>query len=80
MSELSEIKELLETHRKESNDWREKMTTSITEIKIHNQYTKEKLETVDALEKQSQRQKGFLYALSVIGLGGIEEFFRHLGK
>jgi len=78
MSELQDIKELLETHRKESNDWREKVSTSLTEIKIHNEYTQKKLEIVDKLEKQSQRQKGFLYALSLIGLGGIEEFFRNL--
>jgi len=80
MTELSEIKSLLETHRKESNEWREDVTKTLAKIEIHNEYTQKKLATVDILEKQSQRQKGFLYALSLIGLGGIEEFFRHLSK
>jgi hypothetical protein len=80
MNELSEIKNLLETHRRESNEWREVVTKTLTKIETHNEYTQKKLDIVDKLEKESQRQKGFLYALTLIGLGGIEEFFRHLAK
>lgn len=80
MTELTEIKNLLETHRMESNEWREDVTKTLAKIEIHNEYTQKKLQTVDVLEKQSQRQKGFMYALSLIGLGGIEEWLRHLSK
>ena len=80
MTELSEIKSLLETHRKESNDWRAEMSDCIARIETHNEYTKDKLKEVDILKTAHNKQKGFLYALSILGLGGIEEFFRHLLK
>jgi len=78
MTELTDIKELLETHRKESNEWRNDVGKALARIEVHNEYTQKKLETVDKLEKQSQRQKGFLYAFTVLSVGGIEEFFRHI--
>lgn len=80
MTEISEIKDLLEIHRKESNEWRTDISKTLAKIEVHNEYTQTKLKEVDELKAAGQRQKGFLYALSVIGLGGIEEFIRHLGK
>jgi hypothetical protein len=80
MTELSEIKNLLEVHRKESNDWRTSMGEAIVRIETHQEYTHDKLKEVDILKTAHNKQKGFLYALSILGLGGIEEFFRHLLK
>ena len=80
MSEISELKDLLETHRKESNEWRNDVGKSLARIEIHNEYTKEKLKTVDTLETAHNKQKGVLWVLSIIGLGGIEEFIRHMTK
>ena len=80
MSELAEIKELLETHRKESNEWRNDIGKALARIEVHNEYTKEKLKDVEMLKSAHNKQKGVLYVLSAIGLGGIEEFIRHLTK
>jgi hypothetical protein len=72
MSELSEIKQLLETHRKESNDWRTEMSDSIARIETHNEYTKEKLKDVDDLKtKVNADRNKVLGAIWVFATGFI---------
>ncbi len=78
MSELTEIKELLEKHRNESNEWRMEISKSIVKIETNYEYTKEKLEEVEKLKTAHNWQKGFIYALGLLGLAGIEEYFRNL--
>ena len=84
MEAIYEIKELLETHRRESNEWRNEVSRTLAKIEVHNEYTQKKLETVDKLEAESTRQKGFLkaitYIVSILGLTGVEEWLRHLSK
>lgn len=78
MSELGELRELILKHTKDSADDRVLIKESIARIETHQLYTKEKIQVVDKLEKIQNQQRGFIYALSLIGLGGIYEFFRHL--
>jgi len=72
MSELSEIKSLLETHRKESNDWRTEVSESIARIETHNEYTKAKLVEVDDLKmKVNADRNKVLGAIWVFATGFV---------
>ena len=73
---------MLEKHREDSNVFRDNVTKSLSEIKVHSQYAKEKLDSHDksisGFEKASQRQKGALAVISALGLMFIVDFLRRI--
>lgn len=75
--ELKEIKTLISKHINDSNEFRIEMKADIREIRVHGEYTKDKLEScdnsIDELEKQNNKQKGAMYGLGALLSGGIIE-------
>ena len=78
MGEFAEIKEMLNSHVKDSNSFREEMRTSITEIQIHSKYTKKAVAALDEdvtnLKTSHNKQKGAMWVVGVLGLSGIIKF------
>jgi phage I-like protein len=70
---LEEQRKELSEHRKESNEWRVKTAEDIAVIKVHTDYTKDKVASsvkdIDDLKKAKNRQNGAIAAFSFIGLG-----------
>jgi hypothetical protein len=80
MSEITELKEMLRQHINDSAEYRTETKSSLAKIEVHHEYTQEKLKVVDKLEAAHNKQKGVLWVLSLLGLGGIEEWIRHFLK
>ena len=83
------LREMLRMHmtkqeefQNETNEFRTKMAESLTAIKVHGEYTKTKIEShakdIDEIKSAGQRQKGFLAALSFLGLTFLADFLRRL--
>lgn len=66
-----QVLSMLEEHRKESNEFRERMSNSISQIEVHSRYTKEKVDShakdIDELKEQKNINKGFLIGLLILG-------------
>ena len=82
--ELKEIKRLLSEHISDSNDFRTEMKTDIKEIRVHGEYTKEAVNkhgiSIAELQTSNNKQKGAMWVLGVMGLGGIAKFIIDLFK
>lgn len=75
------LRELLRQHAEESSNFRSEVKASLAKIEVHAEYSKKEIETnkkdIETLKAAHNKQKGVLAVLSVVGLGGIEEFLRH---
>ncbi len=84
MDQLERIEKMLATHIEKSEQNHLKISTDITEIKTHNTYTKTTLDnhdtSIEKLESAHNKQKGVMWVLSIIGLGGLEELIRNWAK
>lgn len=84
MSELSEIKKMLNEHIAKSNSGHTEIRQSLARIEVHNDYTSEKLKahdnTIKKLESAHNRQKGAMWVIGSIGLTGLIEFLKNIFK
>lgn len=82
MSEISELKEMLRDHMEKSESTNSKTIQALARIEVHNEYTKEKLdshgESIDKLQSAHNKQKGMIWAFGLIGLGGVAQFIKNL--
>ena len=76
-TDLSEIKVLLQNHVDRFNTETMDIKESIARIEVHNEYTTKAIKDIEDLKTDRNKIKGALGILSIIGLGGIEEFIRH---
>jgi len=83
--QLNELKEMLSAHIKDSNEFRAEMTTTITKIKVHSEYTQKAVEgnvkEISELKAIQDKQKGGMFVVGLLGIGGlikaIVDLFRH---
>lgn len=82
MSEIQELKSLLQQHMKESAEDRMEIKSSIARIEVHNEYTQKKLESVNTRVDRHEADKNkALGVLSLIGVSFTALFswlFKHL--
>ena len=85
MSDFDEIKGLITSHIKDSNEFREEMKTSMAKIKVHAEYTQKAVEgnvkDISNIKTVQDKQKGGMIVIGLMGVGGIIkaifDFFRH---
>jgi hypothetical protein len=86
MSELSEIKQLLQSHINASHDWRSKIDTFVGKIDSHVEHTEKKLDSHDTsikvLQTSRERQNGALWLFGIIAafFGFIVKIFIDIFK
>ncbi len=84
MSDILELKSMLQKHIDDSSKGQLDIKQSIARIEVHGEYTKKTLtehETVlEKLQSAHNKQKGAIWVLSLIGLGGVAEIIRNIIK
>jgi len=88
MSEFGELKDMLNGHIKDSNEFRDGMNKSMTELTIHSEYTKNTLTSnssdISDLKASQNKQRGGMWVLGFLGAGGvikvITDLFRHTAE
>ena len=86
MSELSEIKQLLQSHINASHDWRSKIDTFVGKIDAHVEHTEKTLgsheSSIKKFHASDNRRKGAIWVLGIIAgvLGFVLKAFIDLFK
>lgn len=84
MEGFEELKKMLSDHMKESGDGISDIKQSIARIEVHGEYTSKAIEgqgkDISELKTAHNKQKGAMWVLSLIGLGGLEELIRNWAK
>jgi len=86
MSELSEIKDMLKSHIKASNEWMGKVDNFIGKTEVHHGYTQKTIEQhgedITILQATQERQRGALWLFGIIAafFGFIAKIFVDLFK
>ena len=86
--QLNELKEMLSTHVRDSNEFREEMKTTIAKIKVHSEYTQKAVEgnikEIANLKTVQDKQKGGMWVVGLLGVGGvvkaIVDFVKHVAE
>ena len=78
-SDKMSLREMLRQHMTESNNSITEIKQSLAKIDVHNEYTQEKLKTVDELKSAHNRQKGAMYVIGALGgtafAHSVKQFF-----
>ena len=85
MSEIEEIKSLLNQHVLDSNTFREKIKADLDIIKVHSEYTRKSVDThskkIEKIDESHNKMKGAMWIVSTLGLSAfiktLVEIFKH---
>jgi len=86
MSELSEIKDMLRLHVKESKEWMGKVDGFINKTEVHHGYTQETVKShgaaIKTLQTNQDKQSGALWIMGAIAafLGFMSKLFIDIFK
>lgn len=76
------LREMVRQLITDSNNFRTEVKTDLATIKVHGEYTKKEIDSnkiiIDSLVASRNKQKGFAYLLSIIGVPTFLEMLKRL--